>query len=86
MLYWCLTLFILGVMAFLDTFYNYGEIFQRVNSILFMLISLGLLIRTRMMMKAGKFEKLSEENKVYKQQSKPTDHPKEIDKKEEALV
>jgi hypothetical protein len=86
MLYWCLTLFILGVMAFLDTFYNYGEIFQRVNSILFMLISLGLLIRTRMMMKAGKFEKLSEENKVYRQQFTPTDHPNAVDEKEEALV
>jgi len=86
MLYWCLTLFALGIMAFLDTFFNYGEIFQRVNSVLFMLISLGLLIRTRMMMKTGQIEKLTEENKIYKQQLTQTDHPAEVEKKEEAVV
>lgn len=86
MLYWCLTLFALGIMAFLDTFFNYGEIFQRVNSVLFMLISLGLLIRTRMMIKTGKLEKLTEENKIYRQQFTPSDHRAEIKEKEEAVV
>jgi len=46
MLTWCALLFVLGVTAFLDTLYNYGNIFRQVNSVLFMLISLGLLVRT----------------------------------------
>ena len=45
MLSWCIILFGLGVLAFLDTIFNYGEIFRRVNSVMFMLVSLGLLIR-----------------------------------------
>ncbi len=43
---WCAVLFCLGILAFLDTIFNMGEIFRTVNSILFMLISLGLLVRT----------------------------------------
>lgn len=62
MLIWCMTLFGLGVLAFLDTFFNYGEIFRRVNSILFMLLSLGLLVRTRMLTRFGKFEELLKRN------------------------
>ncbi len=46
MLTWCAVLFVLGVAAFLDTLYNYGNIFRQVNSVLFMLVSLGLLVRT----------------------------------------
>jgi len=45
MLIWCSLLFFLGVAAFLDSFYNYGEIFRTLNSILFMATSLGLLVR-----------------------------------------
>ena len=50
MLVWCAILFILGVLAFLDAMIAppYGDIFRKVNSILFMLISLGMLIRLRM--------------------------------------
>jgi cytochrome c oxidase subunit IV len=62
MLVWCITLFVLGILAFLDTIFNYGEIFRRVNSVLFMLLSLGLLIRTRMLMKFQKIEKLEARN------------------------
>jgi cytochrome c biogenesis protein CcdA len=62
MLIWCMTLFGLGVLAFLDTIFNYGEIFRRVNSILFMLLSLGLLIRTRMLIKFGRIEALVKRN------------------------
>jgi hypothetical protein len=62
MLIWCATLFGLGVLAFLDTFFNYGEIFRRVNSVVFMLLSLGLLVRTRMLIKFGKFEELLKRN------------------------
>ena len=47
MLAWCTILFLLGVLAFLDAIFNYGEIFRRANSLMFMLISLGVLIRLR---------------------------------------
>ncbi len=47
MLTWCTILFILGILAFLDSIFNYGEIFRRVNSLMFMLISLGVLLRLR---------------------------------------
>lgn len=47
MLAWCAILFLLGVLAFLDAIFNYGEIFRKVNSLMFMLISLGALIRLR---------------------------------------
>ncbi len=56
MLAWCTILFILGVMAFLDTIFNYGEIFRKVNSVVFMLVSLGLLVRTSMKMRLKKTE------------------------------
>ena len=46
MLVWCAVLFVLGILAFMDSLFNYGEIFRQVNSVLFMLVSLGLLIRT----------------------------------------
>jgi len=49
MLTWCTILFLLGVLAFLDAIISppYGDIFRKVNSLLFMLISLGMLIRLR---------------------------------------
>lgn len=58
MLAWCTILFVLGILAFLDTIYNYGEIFRRVNSVVFMLVSLGLLVRTSMKMKIHRIEGL----------------------------
>jgi hypothetical protein len=49
MLTWCTILFVLGVLAFLDAMFSppYGDVFRKVNSLLFMLISLGMLIRLR---------------------------------------
>jgi hypothetical protein len=46
---WCVILFILGVLAFLDSLFTppYGDIFIKVDSLLFMVISLGMLIRLR---------------------------------------
>jgi cytochrome c oxidase subunit IV len=58
MLIWCAILFLLGILAFLDTIFNYGEIFRRVNSVVFMLVSLGLLVRTSMKMKIRRIEGL----------------------------
>lgn len=72
MLVWCLTLFGLGVLAFLDTFFNYGEIFRRVNSVVFMLLSLGLLVRTRMLTKFGKIEALLKRNSELENQMSQT--------------
>ncbi len=53
---WCSILFCLGIAAFLDTIFNMGEIFRTINSILFMLISMGLLVRTTAKRKEHKFE------------------------------
>lgn len=58
MLAWCAILFLLGILAFLDTIFNYGEIFRRVNSVVFMLVSLGLLVRTSMKMRIKRIEGL----------------------------
>jgi cell division protein FtsB len=62
MLVWCGVLFALGILAFLDSLFNMGEIFRRVNSVLFMLISLALLIRTTTKIKAKKIEQY--ENRI----------------------
>jgi hypothetical protein len=50
-------------MAFLDSLFNMGEIFRQVNSVLFMLISLALLIRTTTKIKAKKMEHY--ENRIF---------------------
>lgn len=62
MFIWCTMLFLLGIAAFLDSLFNYGEIFRQINSVLFMFISLGLLVRTTTKMKARKIE--SYENRI----------------------
>ncbi|OQX92025.1 MAG: hypothetical protein B6D58_05085 [candidate division Zixibacteria bacterium 4484_95] len=59
MLTWCAILFCLGILAFLDSLFNYGEIFRRINSVLFMLVSLGVLVRTSMKIKMRQIEKLT---------------------------
>lgn len=56
MLTWCGLLFTLGIAAFLDSIYNYGNIFRQINSVLFMLTSLGLLVRTTTKMKLRTIE------------------------------
>lgn len=60
MLIWCALLFVLGVMAFLDSVFNMGEIFRQVNSLVFMLISLALLIRTTTKAKSKQLESFQE--------------------------
>jgi len=81
MLVWCAILFLLGIVAFLDTIFNYGEIFRRVNSVVFMLVSLGLLVRTSMKMKIrrvegliSKVEELEEQLEKFK--ATPSQQPK----------
>ncbi len=63
MFVWCSVLFFLGLMAFLDSLFNMGEIFRQVNSVLFMLISLALLVRTTTKIKAKKIEQY--ENRIF---------------------
>lgn len=57
MLLWVALLFGLGVLAFADSVFNMGEIFRQVNSVLFLLISLALLIRTTTKAKEQRLEK-----------------------------
>ncbi len=57
MFVWCGILFLLGIAAFLDSIFNYGDIFRQVNSTIFMLIALALLVRTTSKMKERTFEK-----------------------------
>ena len=60
MLTWCAVLFFLGVSAFLDSLFTFGEIFRRVNSVLFMLVSLGVLVRVSIKQKLGQRENYQE--------------------------
>ena len=60
MLIWCAILFGLGILAFMDSLFNYGEIFRQVNSVLFMLVSLGLLVRTTTKIRRAAMEKQTE--------------------------
>ena len=69
MLVWCITLFCLGIIAFMDSLFNYGDIFRRINSIVFMLVSLGLLIRTSVMARMGHKEELSRRNEELEKQT-----------------
>lgn len=62
MFIWSLVLFGLGILAVLDSQFNYGYIFRSANSAVFMLLSLGILIRTRMLNKMGYKEGLLRKN------------------------
>jgi uncharacterized protein YybS (DUF2232 family) len=68
MLIWCAVLLFLGVTAFLDSIFTFGEIFRRVNSVLFMLVSLGLLVRTSTKMRLAKREGLEQKLKELEEQ------------------
>ena len=60
MLIWAALLFFLGVLAFLDSVFNMGEIFRQVNSVVFLLVSLALLIRTTTKAREKRTEKLQD--------------------------
>lgn len=60
MFVWCAVLFCLGIAAFVDSVLNMGEIFRTVNSVLFMLLSLALLVRTTSKKKERKVEHYEE--------------------------
>jgi hypothetical protein len=77
MLVWCAVLFFLGVAAFLDSLFYFGEIFRKVNSVLFMLISLGLLVRVSSKVKMRVFETLQEKVKSLEEKLKEKEASKE---------
>ena len=60
MLIWCALLFFLGILAFIDSVLNMGEIFRQVNSVFFLLVSMALLIRTTTKAKKQRTEKLQD--------------------------
>ena len=62
MFIWGIVLLCLGILAVLDSQFNYGYIFRSANSFLFLLLSLGVLIRTRMLQKQGYKERLLKSN------------------------
>ena len=58
MFIWCSILFGMGILAFLDSvFLLYGDFFRQINSMFFMLLSLGILIRTATKKSAQQHEK-----------------------------
>ncbi len=62
MLIWSIVLLILGILAVIDSQVNYGQIFRSANSILFMLLALGVLVRTKILGTRGFREKLVRKN------------------------
>jgi hypothetical protein len=64
MFVWSGILFLLGIAAFLDSLFNYGEIFRQVNSVLFLLVSLALLVRTSVKIKQRTMEHYQQQ--IYK--------------------
>ena len=80
MLVWCAVLFFLGVAAFLDSLFYFGEIFRKVNSVLFMLISLGLLVRVSTKAKMRIMETLQEKIKSLEEKLKEKETSKETTK------
>ena len=68
MLVWCVVLLFLGVAAFMDSIFTFGEIFRKINSVLFMLVSLGLLVRVSTKIKLAKRE--GQEKKIAELETK----------------
>ena len=62
MLIWSFVLLGLGVIAVLDSQFNYGQIFRSANSVVYMLLSLGVLIRTKILKSQGYRERLVRKN------------------------
>ncbi len=62
MLIWSFVLLGLGVLAVLDSQLNYGQIFRSANSVVYMLLSLGVLIRTKILKSQGYRERLVRKN------------------------
>jgi hypothetical protein len=79
-------MFLLGTLAFLDSFLNYGQIFRMVNSIFFMMLALGVLIRTRLMASKGRMEKLIERSENLEKQKSYLNMPEKIEENKPQLM
>jgi len=66
MFIWSLVLMGLGILAILDSQFNYGYIFRTADSLMFFLVSLGVLVRTQQLAKIGFKERLLESNEDLK--------------------
>jgi hypothetical protein len=77
MLLWSAILFVLGITAFLDALFNYGEIFRQVNSVLFLLISLAILVRTTTKKKLAKMEQYAQKVEDLEQRITNLTRPKD---------
>lgn len=62
MLIWSFVLLGLGILAVFDSQLNYGQIFRSANSVVYMLLSLGVLIRTKILKSQGYRERLVRKN------------------------
>ncbi len=62
MLIWSIVLLVIGILAVIDSQVNYGQIFRSANSVLFMLLALGVLIRTKILGTKGFRERLVRKN------------------------
>ena len=62
MLIWSIVLLGLGILAVIDSQVNYGQVFRSANSVLFMLLALGVLIRTKVLGTRGFRERLVRKN------------------------
>jgi hypothetical protein len=84
MLVWCVVLLFLGIAAFMDSIFTFGDIFRRVNSVMFMLVSLGLLVRTSTKIKMAKRE--ADKERIEELEQQVTGLTKKEPKKETAPV
>ena len=62
MLIWCIVLFGLGVVFFLDSIFNYSETLPVICSAALILISVGLFLRVLIKKREGRLEKYLDEN------------------------
>jgi len=69
MIIWAFVLCFLGILAFLDSLFAFGEIFRRVNAVMFLLVSLGLLFEIRHMRQQARLAN-GESGKTYPPSSK----------------
>jgi hypothetical protein len=60
MLIWCIVLLLLGLLTYLDNRFAQGEFFRGLHPLLFVLVALGLLIRTSIKQKEGQIERYVE--------------------------
>lgn len=67
MLIWCIVLFALGVVAFLDSIFNYSQILPVVYSAILIFISMGLFMRVLLKRREGRLESYQEENDLLRE-------------------